>query len=159
MRAHAKRYLAPEGVEMLHVPFQGGGQAPIEVMAGRVDVLFSTLPTAIENIRAGKLRALAVTTGTRSFALPEVPTVAETVPGCEASDWYGMGAPEGMSAEIVEKLNREVKAVLDDPKVKARFAEMGATVIGSSPADFQKLIVDESRKWERVARFAGAKAD
>jgi tripartite-type tricarboxylate transporter receptor subunit TctC len=147
------------GVDMLHIPYRGGNIAPMEVIAGRADVLFGTLPSLIENIRAGKLRALAVTTEQRSPALPDVATVAESVPSYEASDWYGMGAPKGTPAEIVEKLHREIAGVLADRTVQARFTAMGAEPMPTSPAEFRKLIVAESAKWAKVIKFAGLKAD
>jgi tripartite-type tricarboxylate transporter receptor subunit TctC len=147
------------GIDMLHVPFRGGQLAQMELMAGRVDVLFGTMLSNIEHIRAGKLRILAVTGEARSAAMPDVPTVSESVPGYEASDWYGIGAPRRTPAEIVEKLNREVRTVLGDSRMRTRFADMGATVLATSPADFGKLIAAESVKWAKVVKFAGVKAD
>jgi tripartite-type tricarboxylate transporter receptor subunit TctC len=117
------------------------------------------MPAAIEYVRAGKLRALAVTTAARSEALPEIPTVGEFAPGYEASAWQGIGAPKNTSAEIVEKLNKEVNAGLADPKMKTRVADMGGTVLAGSPADFGKLIADETEKWGKVVKFSGAKPD
>jgi tripartite-type tricarboxylate transporter receptor subunit TctC len=120
--------------------------------------MFGTMAT-IEYIRAGKLRALAVTTATRLEALPDVPTVGDFVPGYEASTWYGIGVPKGTPAEIVDRLNRKVNAALSDPNIKARFADLGSTVIPGSPADFGKLIADDTEKWAKVVKFAGVKAD
>jgi tripartite-type tricarboxylate transporter receptor subunit TctC len=117
------------------------------------------MPAAIEYIRAGKLRALAVTTAARSEALPDIATVAEFVPGYEASTWVGVGAPKATPAEIVEKLNKEINAALADPKIKARLADLGGTVLPGTPADFGRLIAEETEKWGKVVRFTGVKAD
>ena len=121
--------------------------------------MFGTMPASIEHIKAGKLRALAVTTATRSEALPDIPTVGEFVPGYEASTWYGIGAPKNTPAEIVDKLNKEINAALADPKIKARLADLGGTALPGSPADFGKLIADETEKWAKVIKFAGIKAE
>ena len=121
--------------------------------------MFATTASSIEYIRAGKLRALAVTTATRSEALPDIPTVGEFVPGYEASAWYGVGAPKNTPAEIVEKLNKEINAGLADPKIKARLADLGGTALPGSPADFGKLIADETEKWGKVIRAANIKAE
>jgi tripartite-type tricarboxylate transporter receptor subunit TctC len=121
--------------------------------------LFDNMPSSIEYIRAGKLRALGVTTTTRSDALPGVPTVAETVPGYEASAWFGLGAPKGTPAEIVNKLNAAVNAGLADPKLKGRFADLGGAMLVGTPADFGKLIVEETEKWAKVVKFSGARPD
>jgi tripartite-type tricarboxylate transporter receptor subunit TctC len=121
--------------------------------------MVDNLPTSIETIRAGKLRALAVTTGIRSDVLPDIPTVGEFVPGYEASTMLGVGAARNTPAEIVDKLNKEINAALADPKIKARLAELGAPVLAGSPADFGKLIVDETEKWGKVVKFSGAKPD
>ena len=145
------------GVNMAHVPYRGAAPALTDLLAGQVQVYVSPTPTAIEYIRAGKLRALAVTTAARSEALPDIPTVAEFVPGYEASAWQGIGAPRSTSAEIIEKLNKEVNAALADPKMKARLAELGNAVLPGSPADFGKLISDETEKWGKVIKFAGIK--
>jgi tripartite-type tricarboxylate transporter receptor subunit TctC len=147
------------GVTMQHVPYRGGVAALADLISGRVHVMFDNLPTSIETIRAGKLRALAVTTAARSEALPAAPTVAEFVPGYEASAWWGIGAPKNTPADIVDKLNREINAALADPKMKARLAELGGTVLPGSPADFGKLIADEIEKWARVVKFAGIKPE
>jgi tripartite-type tricarboxylate transporter receptor subunit TctC len=147
------------GVNMAQVPYRGGAPALTDLLAGQVQVYFSPTPAAIEYIRAGKLRALAVTTAARSEALPEIPTVGEFVPGYEASAWQGIGAPKNTSVEIVEKLNKEVNAGLADPKMKARLADLGSLVLPGSPADFGKLISDETEKWAKVVKFSGAKPD
>jgi tripartite-type tricarboxylate transporter receptor subunit TctC len=122
-----------------------------------VQVIFSSIPAAIEYIRAGKLQALAVTSAARAEAFPDLPTVGEFVPGVEASQWYGVAAPKGTPAEIVDKLNKEINAGLADPKMKARFAELGGIVLAGSPADFAKLIADETEKWGKVIRAANIK--
>ena len=121
--------------------------------------MFASLPASIEHIRAGKLRALAVTTATRSEALPDIPTVGEFVPGYEASAWFGVGAPKNTPAEIIDKLNKEINAGLADPKIKARLADLGGTVLAGSPADFGKLIAEETEKWGKVIRAANIKAE
>ena len=147
------------GVDMLHVPYRGSGPALTDLIAGQVQVTVDPLPSSVEFIRTGKLRALAVTTATRSDALPGIPTIADTVPGYEASAWYGFGAPRSTPVEIIEKLNREINAVLAEPRNKARFAELGGTVIAGSPADFSKLMADETEKWAKVVKFSGARPD
>ena len=147
------------GVDMVHVPYRGGGPALTDLLGGQVQVMFGTVPASIEYIRAGRLRALAVTTATRADALPDIPTVGEFLPGYEASFWYGVGVPKNTSAEIVEKLNTEINAALADPKIKARLAEWGATALPGSPADFGKLIAVETEKWGKVVEFTGAKPD
>jgi tripartite-type tricarboxylate transporter receptor subunit TctC len=147
------------GVNMLHVPYRGAPPALTDLIAGQVQVYFSNLPGSIEYIRAGKLRALAVTTATRSEALPDVPAVGDFVPGYESSAWFGLGVPRDTPAEIIDKLNKEVNAGLADPKLKARLADLGGTVLAGSPADFSKLIADETEKWAKVVKFSGAKPD
>jgi len=147
------------GVNMLHVPYRGSAPALTDLIGGQVQVGFDTLPATIEYIRSGKLRALAVTTATRSEALPEVPTLEEFVPGYEASQFQGLVAPKNTLADIVDKLNREINAGLADPKLKARFADLGLTVFPGSPADFGKLIADETEKWAKVIRTANIKAE
>ncbi len=147
------------GVDMIHVPYRGGGPALTDLLAGRVQVMFLGPVGSIEYIRAGKLRALAVTTATRSDALPDIPSVGEFVPGYESSSWFGVGAPKNTPAEIVERLNKEINAALADPKMKARFADIGATVFASSPADFGRLVAEETEKWAKVVKFAGIKPD
>ena len=147
------------GVDLLHLPYRGGGPALTELLGGQVQVYFATTVASIEYIRTGRLRALAVTTATRSDALPDIPTVAEFVPGYEASSWYGVGAPKATPAEIIEKLNKEINAGLADAKLKARLADLGGDVLALSPADFGKLIADETEKWGNVIRALNIKAD
>jgi tripartite-type tricarboxylate transporter receptor subunit TctC len=147
------------GVDMVHVPYRGAAPAMTDLLAGQVQIYFGPLVASIEYIKVGKLRALAVTTATRSVALPDIPTVADFFPGYEASNWYGVGAPKNTSAEIIDKLNREINAGLSDPKIKARLADLGATVIAGSPSDFGRLIADETEKWAKVIKSAGIKAE
>jgi tripartite-type tricarboxylate transporter receptor subunit TctC len=142
------------GIDMLHVPYRGGSPALTDLIGGQVQVMFSPLPESIGAIKAGNVRALAVATAARSEALPEVPTVADSVPGFEASTWQGIGAPRNTPAEIVERLNREINAVLADPKIKERLAELGSLPTPMSPADFKNLIVAETAKWGKVIRAA-----
>jgi tripartite-type tricarboxylate transporter receptor subunit TctC len=146
-------------IDMIHVPYRGGGQVMTDLIAGQAQVSFIGLVVAIEHIRGGKLRALAVTTATRSDVLPDIPTVGEFVPGYEASGWYGIGAPKNTPTEIVDKLNNEINAALADPNMKARLADLGGTVLASSPADFGKLIADETEKWGNVIRALNIKAE
>ena len=147
------------GVNIVHIPYRGLAPALTDLIGGQVQVMFGTMPPSIEYIRTGKLRALAVTTATRSAALPDIPTVGEFVPGYEASTWYGVGAPKNTPADIVEKLNREINAGLADPKLRARLADLGGTAIASSPAEFGKLIADETEKWGKVIRAANIKPE
>jgi tripartite-type tricarboxylate transporter receptor subunit TctC len=147
------------GVNMVHVPYRGSGPAFTDLLGGQVQVYFPGTVSSIEYIRAGRLRALAVTTATRSDALPDVPTVGEFVPGYEASNWFGLGAPKATPVEIVDKLNKEINAGLADPKIKARLADLGGTPLVGAPADFGKLIADETEKWGKVVKFAGIKAE
>jgi tripartite-type tricarboxylate transporter receptor subunit TctC len=147
------------GVNMVHVPYRGGGPALTDLLGGQVQVYFTGTVSSIEYIKTGRLRALAVTTATRSEALPDVPTVSEFVPGYEASGWFGVGAPKSTPTEIIDKLNNEVNAALADPKMKARLADVGGSALSGSPADFGKLIADETEKWAKVIKFAGIKAD
>ena len=147
------------GVKMAHVPYRGAAPAVTDLLGGQVQIMFASMPSAIEYIRAGKLRALAVTTAMRSSALPDIPTVADFVPGYEASSVYGIGAPRGTPANVLDKLNKEVNAVLADPKAKARLGDLGGTALAGSPADFGRLIADETEKWAKVVKFSGAKAD
>jgi tripartite-type tricarboxylate transporter receptor subunit TctC len=146
------------GINMLHVPYRGGAPALTDLVGGQVQMMFDPLPTSIEYIKAGKVRALAVSTATRSEVLPVIPTVSEFVPGYEASNWYGFGAPKNTPAEIVEKLNKEINAALADPEMKARLADLGGAVLPGSPAQFAKLINDETEKWTKVIKFTGLKA-
>jgi tripartite-type tricarboxylate transporter receptor subunit TctC len=147
------------GINLLHVPYRGNGPALTALLGGEVDVLFPSLASAIEYMKAGKLRGLAVTSAMRSDAMPELPSVGEFVAGYEISTWYGVGAPRGTPAEIIARLNKEINAGLADPKIKGRFADLGATVFPGSPADFGKLIAEETEKWAKVVKFAGIKAD
>src|SRR5215470_7937487 len=147
------------GVTLVHVPYRGAGPALVDLLGGQVQVMFATMSSSIEYVRGGKLRALAVTTATRSPVLPDIPTVAEFVPGYESSFWSGVGAPKNTPAEIVDKLNTEINAALADPKMKTRLAEWGATALPGSPADFGKLIAEETEKWGKVVKFTGIKAD
>src|SRR5262245_28087256 len=147
------------GVDMVHVPYRGGGPAVTDLLGGQVQVMFATTVELIGYIRAGRLRALAVTSATRLEALPDVPTMAEFLPGYEATGWVGIGAPKNTPTEIVDKLNKEINAALADPKMKARLADLGGTPLLSSPADFGKLIAEETEKWGKVVKFSGAKAD
>jgi len=147
------------GVDMLHVPYRGAAPALTDLMGGQVQILFDNLPSSLEYIKAGKLRALAVTTAMRSPALPDVPTVADTVPGYEASAWFGLGAPKGTPVEIIDKLNAAVNAGLADPKLKARLADLGGMMLPGAPADFGKVIAEETEKWAKVVKFSGAKPD
>jgi tripartite-type tricarboxylate transporter receptor subunit TctC len=152
-------FKAMAGVNLVHVPYRGGGPAVNDLLGGQVQVYFASTPASIEYIRAGKLRALAVTTAARSEALPDIPTVGEFVPGYEASVWYGLGAPKATPPEIVDKLNKEVNAALADPRMKARIVDLGGDVLALSPADFGKLIADETEKWGKVIRALNIKAE
>jgi tripartite-type tricarboxylate transporter receptor subunit TctC len=147
------------GVKMLHVPYRGSAPALNDMLSGQVQVMFDNLPSSIGHIKAGKLRALAVTTATRAPALPDVPTVGDTIKGYEASAWFGLGAPVGTPKEIIDKLNKEVNAALQDPKMKERFAALGGSLMPGSPADFGKTIADETEKWAKVVKFAGIHMD
>jgi tripartite-type tricarboxylate transporter receptor subunit TctC len=147
------------GVNMLHVPYRGSPQAITDLLGGQMQVMFDVMPQSIGHIRAGELRALAVTTAMRSEALPNIPTLGDFVPGYEASSWHGVGVPKNTPAEIVDKLNKEINAALADPKLKARLADLGGTVLPGSAADFGKLVADEIQKWAKVVVFAGIKPD
>jgi tripartite-type tricarboxylate transporter receptor subunit TctC len=147
------------GVDLVHVAYRGTGPALIDLIGGQVQVMFGSMPGTIEYIRAGKLRPLAVTTETRSEALPDVPTVSEFVPGYEASSWYGVGVPKKTPAEIVNKLNQEISGALADPKMKARLADLGGTALAGTPSDFGKLIAEETEKWAKVIRAANIKPE
>jgi len=147
------------GVKMVHVPYRGGSPALADLIGGQVHLLFIAVPSSIEYIKAGKLRALAVTTATRSEALPDLPTLGEFVSGYEESNWWGFGAPKNTPGAIVDKLNQEMNAALADPKIKARLAELGGSVLAGSPADFGKLIAQETEKLGKVVKFAGMKAE
>ena len=147
------------GINMVHVPYRGGAPALTDLISGQVQVMFDNVPTSIEFIRAGKLRPLAVTTAARSNVLPDLPTVADFVPGYEASAWYGVGVPKGTPEAIIGKLNKETNAILADPKARARFDELGASLIAGSPAEFGQLVADETEKWAKVVKFSGARPD
>src|SRR5262249_11998567 len=142
------------GIDMVHVPYRGSAAVYPDLLTGKVHVLFDNLPGSIQFVREGKLRALGVTTAERSQALPDVPTIAETVPGYEASVWYGIAGPKGMPPEAIEALNKAVKAALADPKMQERVAQLGATPMPLSAAEFGKLLVDETEKWAKVVKFA-----
>ena len=147
------------GVNMVHVPYRGEAPALTDMLGGQVQVMFGTVPASIEYIRAGKLRPLAVTSASRSEVLPDLPTVGDFVPGYESSAWAGVGAPKNTPADIVDKLNKEINAVLVDSKSKARLADFGASLLAGSPADFGKFLADEVEKWAKVVKFSGAKPD
>jgi len=147
------------GLDIVHVPYRGVAPALTDLLGGQVQVVFVNLAPSIEYIRAGKLRALAITTTTRSDALPDIPTVGEFVPGYEASTLFGLGAPKNTPTEIVDKLNKEINAALADPKIKARLADLDGTVLGGSPADFGKLIAEEIEKWGKVIRAANIRPE
>jgi tripartite-type tricarboxylate transporter receptor subunit TctC len=147
------------GVDMVHVAYRGSPPALTDLLAGQVQMMFSPLSSSIEYVKAGKLRGLAVTSAARSEVLPDLPTVAESVPGYEAAGWFGVCAPGKTPSEIVGRLNREINAGLADPKIKARFAALGATVFVGSPSDFAKHIADETEKWGKVVRTANLRAD
>jgi tripartite-type tricarboxylate transporter receptor subunit TctC len=140
-------------------PYRGAAPALTDLIGGQVHVMFDNMASSIEYIRTGKTRVLAVTTAMRSEALPDIPTVSDFVPGYDASGWLGIGAPRNTPTEIVDKLNKEINAALADLKIKERFANLGATVLAGSPADFGKHIADETEKWAKVIKFAGIKAD
>jgi tripartite-type tricarboxylate transporter receptor subunit TctC len=145
------------GVNLVHVPYRSDPQ--VDLLGGHVDVYFGPMPASIEYIKTGKLQGLAVTTAARTDALPDIPTVGEFVPGYESSGWYGVGVPKNTPADIVNKLNTEINAAFADPKMKARLADLGGTVIPGSPADFAKFIAGETEKWAKVVKFSGAKPD
>jgi tripartite-type tricarboxylate transporter receptor subunit TctC len=152
-------FKAMADVDMVHVAYRGGAPALTDLIGGQVQVMFVGTPASIEYIRSGKLRPLGVTTATRSEVLPDVPTVGEFVPGYEASTWFGVGAPKNTSSQIIDKLNKEINAGHADPKLKAQLASLGGTVLPGSPADFAKLIADDTEKWAKVIRAANIKAD
>jgi len=145
------------GVNMVHVPYRGSAPALTDLLGGQVQIFLVNLVPSLQYISAGKLRALAITAATRTEVLPDLPTVGEFVQGYEASSWYGVGAPKGTPADIIDKLNKEINAGLADPKIKTRLADLGGTVLSGSPADFGKLIVDETEKWAKVIRAANIK--
>jgi tripartite-type tricarboxylate transporter receptor subunit TctC len=147
------------GVNLVHVPYRGQAPALADLLAAQVQVMFPAISSTIEYVRSGKLRALAVTTATRSDELPHIPTVAEFVPGYEASGWNGFGSPKSTPTEVIDKLNREINTALADPKIKAQLADLGTTPFAGSPTDFGKLIADETEKWGKVIRAANIKPD
>jgi tripartite-type tricarboxylate transporter receptor subunit TctC len=147
------------GVDMIHVPYRGDGLSLADLISGQVQVMFGVMPASLGYIRAGKLRALAVTSATRQEVLPDVPTVSEFLPGFEARGWYGVVVPKATPVEIVGKLNQEINAALADPKMKKRLTELGVAVFAGSPADFGKFIADETEKWGKVIKSAGIKAE
>jgi tripartite-type tricarboxylate transporter receptor subunit TctC len=144
---------------MLHVPYRGAAPALNDLLSGQMHVMFDAMPSSIGHIRAGGLHPLALTTATRWEGLPDVPTVGEFVPGYETSVWSGIGAPRNTPAEIVDRLNKEINVGLADPKIAARLVDLGGMGLAGSPADFGKLLVDETEKWGKVVKFAGAKPD
>jgi tripartite-type tricarboxylate transporter receptor subunit TctC len=152
-------FMMMTGTSMIHVPYRGSGPALVDLLAGQVQVGFDPVPASIEYIRTGRLRALAVTTATRSDALPDIPTVGEFLPGYEASAWYGVGVPKNIPAAIVDKLNEAINAGLADPAIKARLADLGGVPMPMSPAEFGKFIAHETEKWAKVVKFSGAKPD
>jgi tripartite-type tricarboxylate transporter receptor subunit TctC len=147
------------GVKLVHVPYRGAGPARADLIAGQVQVMFDAMVQALEYVKGGQLRALAVCTPTRAEVLPEVPALAEFVPGYASDTWYGAGAPKNTPPEIIQTLNKEINAGLTDAKLKARLAELGGTVHTGSPADFGRFLADETEKWGKVVKFSGAKAD
>jgi tripartite-type tricarboxylate transporter receptor subunit TctC len=147
------------GVDLVHVPYRGSAPAVTDLLGGRVQIMFDAMPPSIEHIRAGKLRGLAVTGAMRAEALPELPTVGEYVPGYEISTWFGVGAPRGTPADVIAKLHKEIDAGLADPKLKARFADLGDVPMPMTPAEFGRLIADETEKWTKVVKFAGIKLE
>jgi tripartite-type tricarboxylate transporter receptor subunit TctC len=155
----AELFKAMTGVDLLHVPYRGSGPALTDMLGGQVQIMFDSLPSSIEHIKAGKLRALAVTTAQRSEALPDLPTIAETVPGYDASGWFGVGVPAATPAPVVERLNGEINAGLRDARIATRFAELGASPMIVTPAAFTVFIADETEKWAKAVMFSGAKGD
>ena len=147
------------GINMQHVPYRGGAPALTDMLSGVMQVMFDNLPTCAEHVKSGKLRGLAVTSTTRSDVLPDLPLVADYLPGYEASAWYGLAAPEGTPPEIVDRLNKAVNEILADPKAKVRSTEIGAILLPGSAADFGKLVADVTDKWGKVVKFAGARVD
>ena len=155
----AELFKAMTGVDLVHVPYRGSAPALTDILAGQVQVMFDSLPSSIQHIKSGSLRALAVTTAARSDALPDVPTIAATVAGYATSGWFGVGAPKSTPGSIVEKLNREINAGLADPKLRARFAELGATTMIATPAEFGAYVAAETEKWGKAVQFSGAKVE
>jgi tripartite-type tricarboxylate transporter receptor subunit TctC len=149
-------FMSMTGIKMAHVPYRGSAPALTDLMAGTVDVMFDNMPSSIGHIQGGKIRAMAVTTDTRSKTLPDIPTVAETVPGYEASAWFGIGAPKGTPTDVIEKLNKTVNEALKDPKMIERLADLGGAPMPGTPADFGKVMQSEVAKWKKVVEFSGA---
>jgi tripartite-type tricarboxylate transporter receptor subunit TctC len=147
------------GTDMVHVPYRGGAPALTDMISGQVQVMFDNIPTCAEHVKSGKLRGLAVTSTTRSEVLPDLPVLADFLPGYEASAWYGIVAPKNTPAEVIDTLNKAANAVLADPAAKARFSELGAILLPGSAADFGKLLADETEKWGKVVKFSGARVD
>ena len=152
-------FKALTGCDMLHVPYKGAGPALIDLMGGQVHVLFDNLPSSIGHIKNGKLRALAVTSQEREPSMPQLPTVGETVPGYEATAWFGVGMPKGTPREFIDRINAEVNRALADPKMRERLAELGGKSIAGTPEDFGKVIAAETAKWEKVVNASGAKVE
>jgi tripartite-type tricarboxylate transporter receptor subunit TctC len=146
-------------LDIVQVNYRGSGPALVDLLAGQVQVMFDAMPASLPHIKAGRLRPLAVTTTTRAEALPNVPVLADSLPGYEASTWFGIGAPTNTPREIIDKLNNEINAALVDPKIIARLTDLGGTVLAGSPNDFEKLIADETEKWANVVKFSGAKPE
>ena len=147
------------GIKMVHLPYRGAGPALIDLLGGQVEVMFATLPSSIGYIRGGKLRALAVTPAARSEVMPDVPSIGEFVPGYDAGDWYGIGAPKSTPTEIVDMLNKQINATIAEPKMKARLVDLGMTPVISDVPGFGRFIADEAEKWSKVVKFSGAKPD
>jgi tripartite-type tricarboxylate transporter receptor subunit TctC len=147
------------GVDLVHVPYRGASPALTDMLGGQVQVMFDNLPSSIGHIQGGRLRALAVTTTTRAKALPDVPTVADTVPGYEASAWFGMAVPKGTPRAVIDRLNKTVNEALADPDLQAKLAQLGGTLIPGTPEDFGKLVADETEKWSKVVKATGATAE
>jgi tripartite-type tricarboxylate transporter receptor subunit TctC len=152
-------FKAMTGLNLVHVPYRGAAPAMTDLLSGRVQAMFDLVPNSLENIRAGKLRALAVTTATRAASLPDVPVASDTVPGYEASAWFGVGVAKATPGEIVATLNREINAGLANPGVRARLAELGTVPFASTPAEFAAFVAAETEKWGKVVKFSGVKAE
>ncbi len=155
----AELFMAMTGVKMTHVPYRGSNPALTDMLSGQVQIMFDNMPSILPHIKAGRLRALAVTTEARSAQLPDTPTVADTVKGYEASAWFGMGVPVKTPPEVIATLNKAITEVLADPKIKARIAELGGTEMGGTPADFGKIVASETEKWRKVVEFSGASVE
>jgi tripartite-type tricarboxylate transporter receptor subunit TctC len=152
-------FMVMTGVQLTHVPYRGGAPALADLLGGQVQVMFDVLPGSLAHIQAGDVRALAVTTSARSEALPNLPTIAETVPGFDASTWFGVGAPRGTPPEVIARLNQEINAGLADPTIKMRLADVGSAAMPMRPAEFGALVAAETEKWAQVVKFSGAKAE